>query len=125
LFPQSEGYQFRGYRLDKNNEPTFQYEYGEVKVEDFFEDVAQDGKDAKFKRTFTFDSPSAQELFYFRAGVGQEIKMVSEKLYQIDKLQIRIKGDYKGIIREGNPGDLLIPIKLPKGKSTLTLEYQW
>jgi hypothetical protein len=125
LFPQSEGYQFRGYRLDKNNEPTFQYEYGEVKVEDFFEDVALESDKAMFKRTFTFNAPKAQELFYFRAGAGNEIKAKGDNRYQIDKLQIRIKGDYKGIIREGNPGDLLIPIKLPKGKSTLTLEYQW
>lgn len=124
-FPQSEGYQFRGYRLDKNNRPTFQYEYGEVKVEDFFEDVALESKKAMLKRTFTFTTPTAQKIFYFRAGVGNEIKDKGDNLYQIDNLQIRIKGDHKGLIREGSPGDLLIPLELPKGKSTLTLEYQW
>jgi len=125
LFPQSHGYQFRGYRLDEKRRPTFQYEYGDVKVEDFFEDVTEESKGAKFKRTFTFNTPTAQKLFYFRAGVGQQITAKPDKLYQVDKLQIRITSDHKGLIREGSPGDLLIPLELPKGKSTLTLEYQW
>jgi mono/diheme cytochrome c family protein len=125
LFPQDHGYQFRGYRLDELRRPTFQYEYGDVKVEDFFEDVSEGENKAKFKRTFTFDTAEAQELFYFRAAVGEEILAKEEKSYQIDKLQIRITSDHKGLIREGSPGDLLIPIELPKGKSTLTIEYQW
>ena len=125
LFPQNLGYQFRGYRLDETRRPTFQYEYGDIKVDDFFEDVTEETKGAKFKRTFTFDTPTAQKLFYFRAGVGELIKAKTDKVYQIDKLQISITSDHKGLIREGNPGDLLIPIELPKGKSTLTLEYKW
>lgn len=125
LFPQNLGYQFRGYRLDETRRPTFQYEYGDIKVDDIFEDVTEETKGAKFKRTFTFDTPTAQKPFYFRAGVGELIKAKTDKVYQIDKLQISITSDHKGLIREGNPGDLLISIELPKGKSTLTLEYTW
>ncbi len=124
-FPQDHGYKFLGYRLDEKARPTFQFRYGDVTVDDFFEDVSEKGKGAKFKRTFSFDSPVAQKLFYFRAGAGQEIKSMPDKLYLIDKLQIRITSDHKGQIRKGNPGDLLIPLELPKGKSKLTIEYQW
>lgn len=125
LFPQDHGYQFRGYRLDEKRRPTFQYEYGNVKVQDFFEDISEGENKAKFRRTFTFDTAEAQELFYFRAATGDKFSSKLDKIFQIDTLQISIISDHKGLIREGNPGDLLIPLELPKGKSTLTIEYQW
>ena len=124
-FPHDHGYQFRGYFLDALRRPTFQYRYGDITVEDFFEDVV--GKDgaAKFKRTFSFNSPSAQKLFYFRAASGKKITKQSDQAFVIDQLQLRITGNYKGLVREGEPGEVLIPLTLPKGRSTLTLEYQW
>jgi len=124
-FPHDHGYQFRGYHLDALRRPTFQYRYGDITVEDFFEDVL--GKDgvAKFQRTFRFDSPSAQELFYFRAASGKKITKQSDQAFVIDQLQLRITGEHYGIVREGEPGEVLIPLTLPKGRSTLTLEYQW
>lgn len=124
-FPQDHGYKFLGYRLDEQRRPTFQFRYGDIVVDDFFEDVSEGGEGAKFIRTFSFDTPKAQKLFYFRAGAGQNINAKPDKLYLVDKLQIRITSDHKGLIREGNPSDLLIPLELPKGKSKLTIEYQW
>ena len=36
LFHGDHGYQFRGYHLDAlQRRPTFQYQYGDIKVEDF------------------------------------------------------------------------------------------
>ncbi len=124
LFPQDQGYRFRGYHLDAARRPTFLYSYGDIAVEDDFEDVP--GKDGKpyFKRTFRFDTPSAQALFYFRAGSGK-VTVRSDRDFNIDALQLRITSDHKGIKRDGDPGELLIPLTLPQGRSTLTLEYQW
>jgi len=31
----------------------------------------------------------------------------------------------RGVIRQGEPNELLIPLKLQKGKTILTLEYKW
>lgn len=124
-FPQDHGYQFRGYHLDAARRPTFRYHYGDIAVEDFFEDVRdKDGK-AYFKRTLRFDTPAGQTPFYFRAAAGKNISAQSERTFTADKLQLRITSDHKGIIREGENGDVLIPLTLPKGRSTLTLEYQW
>ncbi len=121
-FPQDHGYQFRGYTLDAARRPTFRYQYGDIAVEDFFEDVQ--GK-AYFKRTLRFDTPTAQTPFYFRAAAGGKITAPAERTFTADKLQLRITSDHKGIVREGENGDVLIPLTLPKGRSTLTLEYQW
>ncbi len=124
-FPQDHGYQFRGYHLDAQRRPTFRYRYGDIAVEDFFEDTHnKDGK-AFFKRTFQFDAPDAQQPFYFRAATGKKITMQSERTFAADSLQLRITSEHKGIVRDGNPGEILIPLILPKGHSTLTLEYQW
>ncbi len=124
-FPQDHGYQFRGYTLDVGRRPTFRYNYGDIAVEDFFEDARdQDGK-AYFKRTLRFDTPAAQPPFYFRAAAGKTITTSADRTFTADELQVRITSDHKGVIREGENGDVLIPLALPKGRSTLTLEYQW
>ena len=124
-FPQDHGYQFRGYHLDAARRPTLLYHYGDIAVEDFFEDVRdRDGK-AYFKRTLRFDTPAAQAPFYFRAAAGKKITGSAERTFTADKLQLRITSDHMGIVREGESGDVLIPLTLPKGRSTLTLEYQW
>jgi mono/diheme cytochrome c family protein len=124
-FPQDHGYQFRGYHLDAARRPTFLYHYGEIAVEDFFEDVRdKDGK-AYFKRTLRFDTPAGHKPFYFRAAAGKNISAQSERTFTADKLQLRITSDHKGIVREGENGDVLIPLTLPKGRSMITLEYHW
>jgi hypothetical protein len=124
-FPQDHGYQFRGYHLDQNRRPTLLYRYGDIAVEDFFEDVrGNDGK-AYFKRTLRFETATDQAPFYFRAAAGSKIVSQSNRTFGIDSLQLRITSDHKGIVRDGENGDVLIPLTLPKGRSTLTLEYQW
>jgi hypothetical protein len=125
MFPLDHGYQYRGYHLDKKRRPTFRYHYGDVSVEDFFEAIEEEKGKAYFRRTFTFDTPDAQEMFYFRAATGQKITPQSEGVYSVDQLTIRIPKGQKAIVRKGDTSDLLIPLELPKGKSTFTLEYQW
>ncbi len=124
-FPQDHGYQFRGYHLDAKRRPTFLYRYGDIAVEDFFEDVVEKDGSVYFKRTFRFDAPEAPQPFSFRAASGKNISAQSDRAFRIDQLQLRITSDHKGVVREGDPAELLIPLTLPKGRSTLTLEYQW
>ncbi len=124
-FPQDHGYQFRGYHLNALRRPTFLYHYGEIVVEDFFEDLHdKDGK-AFFKRTLRFDTPTPQKPFYFRAATGNKPLKKSDRDFSLDSLQLRITSDHLAIVRDGNLGEVLIPLTLPKGHSTLTLEYQW
>ena len=121
-FPQNLGYQFRGYDLDALQRPTFHYEYGEVKVADFFEDVrGSDGK-VYFKRTLTFTAPSGTAPFYFRAISGAKVTSSDAQTFTAAKLKVRLTDAHQGIVRED---ELLIPLTLPAGTSTLTLEYQW
>lgn len=124
-FPQDHGYQFRGYQLDATRRPTFLYHYGDIAVQDYFEDARDKQGKAFFKRTLRFETPTEQSPFYFRAAAGKGVTAQSDRSFGIAQLQLRITSDHKGIVREGNAGEVLIPLTLPKGRSTLTLEYQW
>ena len=129
LFPQNHGYQFRGYSLDKEKRPTFMYRYGKIAVEEFFEDMkdaAGENKTAYFRRTFTFQTPQAQKKFYFRAASGRGINKKTDASFVVDgRLHVTIKGSQQAVVRDGDPQELLIPLTLPQGKSTLTLDYKW
>ncbi len=124
-FPQDHGYQFRGYQLDAARRPTFLYHYGDIAVQDYFEDARDKQGKAYFKRTLRFETPTEQTPFYFRAAAGKGVTMQSDRSFNIAPLQLRITSEHKGIVREGDAGEVLIPLTLPKGRSTLTLEYQW
>lgn len=124
-FPQDHGYQFRGYHLDARRRPTFRYEYGAVAVEDFFEDVrGEDGK-AWFRRTLRLDNRGAVTSFHFRAAAGKDVRGRSPRDFACDGLTVRIVEGPDGVVRDGDHGDVLVPLSVPPGRSQLVLGYQW
>jgi mono/diheme cytochrome c family protein len=122
-FPQDHGYQFLGYQLDKTKRPTFRYRYGEVTVEDFFEDRRDAAGQAFFRRTLKFSAPSTQSPFYFRVAAGKAVNG-SGKEWNIDRLKVRLLGHLTGKMREGEPAELLVPLELRAGETVIQLEYQ-
>lgn len=124
-FPQDHGYQFRGYHLNQQRRPTFLYLYGDIAVEDFFEDVRDSDGRAYFKRSLTFETPNDHPSFYFRAAAGKKVTAQSDRSFSADQLKLRITSEHKGIVRDGGEGEILIPLTPPKGRSVLTLEYEW
>lgn len=123
-FPQDHGYQFLGYQLDKLKRPTFRYRYGDVMVEDFFEDRLDSNGAAFFRRTLRFTAPSAQKPFYFRAAGGKAISGAA-KDWTIERLHVRLLGELTGTKREGEPAELLVPLELRAGETIIQLDYQW
>lgn len=124
LFPQNHGYQYKGYYLNSGKRPTFMYEYGSIKVEDFFKDHLDDNGKAFFTRTVTFSTTVKQEPFFFRLGSGKEIKH-NGKSWNIDRLSLSLHEDMKTLIREGDSKDLLLPMHLNKGKTIIKIDYKW
>lgn len=121
-FPQNLGYQFRGYDLDALRRPTFHYEYGAVKVDDRFEDLTDAAGKAYFRRTLRFTAPEGTAPFHFRVAAAGKVAATADKTYAADKLEVRLVATPPAIMREG---ELLIPLTLPAGTTTLTLDYQW
>lgn len=125
LFPQDHGYQYRGYFLNLQKRPTFMYRYGEIAVEDFFEDDLNEKGEAFFRRKLTFSAPAVQESFFFRVGSGKQISSAGGRQWQIDRLRLHVQEGQEVRVREGDPKELLIELALPKGKTVLQLEYRW
>jgi cytochrome c553 len=124
-FPQDQGYQFLGYRLDPARRPTFRYRYGELMVEDFFEDVRGADGAAWFKRTLTLEAGAAPTPFHFRAAAGEKITAETDQLFKIGGLELRLLSDHHGIVRQGSRGEVLVLLAPAAGRTTLTLEYRW
>lgn len=124
-FPQDQGYQFRGYHLDILRKPTFLYRYGDIAVEDRFDDLRDKEGKAYFKRTLTFEAPAGQQSFHVRAAAGKAVLAESERSFGIGPLRLLIGDGYKGLVREGDPAEVLILLAPPEGRSTLSLEYRW
>jgi mono/diheme cytochrome c family protein len=116
----AEGFDFKGYSLDKLRRPTFMYVMGAVRVNEFYEGVAT--KEASsLKRTLTVEG--APENMYARLAAGT-IETV-EGGFKVNKdLVIKVTGDGKAIVRTaGNKQELVVPVKA--GQATITVEYVW
>jgi len=122
-FPQNLGYQFRGYDLDASRRPTFHYEYGAVKVDDQFADLADASGQAFFRRTLRLTAPEGTAPFAFRVAVAEEIATSSgPATFAAGKLRVTLVDAPTAQVRDG---ELLIPLSLPAGTTTLILDYRW
>ncbi|MFM7214075.1 MAG: hypothetical protein ACKO3H_04255, partial [Verrucomicrobiota bacterium] len=124
-FPQDHGYRFLGYQLDAQRRPTLRYRYGDIEVEDFFEDRVDAMSKPYLRRTLTFTTVSPNPPFDFRAATGEELAADSDQHFQAGPLQVRIQSNHTGRIRKGRPHELLIRLDPERGRSSLTLDYQW
>jgi mono/diheme cytochrome c family protein len=131
LYPKNLGYQFKGYYLDESQVPTFMYRFGDVEIED--RSVAErEGNSLQLVRTLQFTSP-AQKLLWFRALTGETANLKVEKTsFLTDKLRLQIPKvppELRPTTGAANlpavPSfELLLPIDIPEGKSTVTLNYE-
>ena len=77
---------------------------------------------ARNTASVTFTAPANTAPFFFRAACGTKVAATGLQAYQADKLTFRVLGTQAGQVRDG---EVLLPLNLPAGTSTLTLEYQW
>jgi hypothetical protein len=114
---------FRGYRLTKDQRPTFIYEVGGLVVEDFPNAVAGE-KSPGFKRELTVTTKDAVNNLYFRAAVADVIEPLKDGWFAVGKeMRVRLPG---GIVRESaGKKELILLVKFKDGKATVTQELAW
>jgi len=121
------GDKFKGYRLSGGGRPVFEYNIGEVQVEDFPEGVSG-GEVATIRRTIdlTGGTQPAKNL-YFRAAVGKKIEPLGENWFSVDgEWKVRLSSDSRAFVREsGNKVELILPVKFAGGKTRIVEEYVW
>ena len=121
LYPRNLGYQFKGYQLDEEGVPTFMYRTGDVAVEDRVNGVAANRLN-RLKRRLRFDAPKA-ETVYLRALTGK-VRPLSPTQFATGAVKMWVPEDSALLRGEGDTRELILKLKLPKGKSDVEIRYE-
>ena len=121
LYPRNLGYQFKGYQLDGEGVPTFMYRTGDVAVEDRAKGVASDELN-RLERRLRFDASEA-ETVYLRALTGK-VRPLTPKQFMTDAVRMWVPEGTALLRGEGDTRELLLKLKLPKGKSEVEIRYE-
>ena len=114
----ANGFRFKGYKLDKQERPTFRYAFGDVAISDRPDPA---GKET-MKRTFSLAGKSG--ALAYRAAVANKIEAETGDWYKVDGAwRIRAKG--ARIRKSAGKQELLVPVSLKDGKASFTVEYKW
>jgi hypothetical protein len=121
----SQGWRFRGYRLTKDDRPTFLYSLGGLEVQDFPNPVTV-GKEVGMRRTLSLAATGVAGLYY-RAAVANRIEPLANGSYRIDDAwNLKVEGAGKPQVRRsGGKQELLVPVPFQGGKARLVVEYVW
>jgi hypothetical protein len=125
-YPRAHGYAFGGYTLDENDVPTFRYRSGEVMITDVIRPhpmVPSSAPSQALRRELIFSTEKETSLV-FRVLTGP-ITALGAGIYQTKELQLRLSGPAEIRPFAGRDGaqELLLPLALKKGSTTLTLDY--
>ena len=121
LYPRNLGYQFKGYQLDEEGVPTFMYRTGDVAVEDRVNGVAANRLN-RLERRLRFDAPKA-ETVYLRALTGK-VRPLSPTQFATGAVKMWVPEDSALLRGEGDTRELILKLKLPKGKSDVEIRYE-
>jgi mono/diheme cytochrome c family protein len=120
------GYHFQGYRLSKDQRPTFLYTAAGAKVEDFPNAVITK-EHAGIRRTLVLSVPPETGPLFFRAVEGTSIKPLGDGWFQINgEWKMRIEAAAPPQVRQANGRmELLVPVRFENGRAQIVQEFQW
>lgn len=121
------GYQFNGYRITKDERPTFLYTVHGVKVEDFPNGIMPAAGSPAIRRTLTLTANAPTENLFFRAATGNKIVALDGGWYQINgEWKMRIESATPPQIRQAaGQQELLVPVRFTDGSAKIVQEFQW
>lgn len=127
FYPRNHGYRFGGYQLDGASVPSFLYASGAVEIVDRCEAEITPER-VVLRRTLTFTAPEPDEL-RFRVLTG-EFEEVSAREFRTSRLTLRIpdvpfqRRSPGGADEADGADELLLELSLPRGVSTITIDYE-
>ncbi len=121
-------HQFTGYDLDDIGRPTWTYRFGEIEIEDYAIDSKDtDADQAVLKRTVTFTSKDKRNNLVFRVASGETVKAIDKQTFLIgESLRVRVDAPHQAEVEQSETGmQLVVPLSLPAGGTTLEIQYRW
>jgi mono/diheme cytochrome c family protein len=124
----SSGQVFRGYRLGKDQKPTFLYDVGPVHVEDFPDPIpGTASKVATLRRTLTLTAPGPVANLWFRAAVADKIEPGPDGWFTVNAdWKIKIEAESTPVVRSsGGKAELLVLVELHDKPVAIVEVFSW
>jgi mono/diheme cytochrome c family protein len=121
------GYQFNGYRVTRDERPTFLYTIHGVKIEDF-PNALRAGPSAVpgIRRTLSLTCEHKVDNLYFRAAVGSKITALGKGRFEVNDWQMHIESAAEPRIRQiGGQFELLVPVRFMDGHAQIVQDFHW
>lgn len=120
------GYRFRGYRLTRDDRPTFRYVLGAIEFEDVPNPIVT-GKEVSLRRVLTATATKPADNLFYRAAVGNKIEEIGKGWYRVDGTwKLKVDSDMAPKVRQsGGKAELLVPVRFAGGRARIVLEYAW
>lgn len=115
------GWRFKGYKLTRDDRPTFLYSREGLSITDFPNPVER-GRETVMTRKFTVTGAGEGPLTY-RAAVANKIEALPGGVFQADGCKIKLPGARAR--KSGGKSELLFDVPLKDGKGTFVVEYNW
>lgn len=120
LYPKNLGYRFRGYTLDGEDIPTFEYMSSEVRILDR---SAPEGE-VDLRRVLTFEAPAAETL-HMRLLTGA-VEDLGDGRFAIPRLAVKLPPGLGRLRPSEDPEverELILTLELPAGTSQLIIDH--
>ncbi len=121
----SLGQRFRGYRLSKDQRPTFLYTVDGARVEEFLDTEIENGP-ALATRHFDVAATDEPMRLWIRLAVGKKIQATDDGWFSIDGVwRTRVHSETEPLVRDSQgQQELLLPLA-PNGKRLVEQDFSW
>jgi mono/diheme cytochrome c family protein len=122
----SLGFRFHGYRVTKDQRPTFLFDFDKVRVEDFPNAVA--GTDpAAIERSLTFRAEEPVDNLWFRAAVGEKIEAKGDDWFLVNgEWRVHIAAKGAPVVRSSNgKSELIVPVVFDEHQAEIRERFEW
>lgn len=125
---QPQQYQFRGYRVDEQQRPTFRYNVGSVQIEDFL-DTRDLGPNDPVTRRLVLRSDMPVAGLYWRVFAGPSI-VEDEGWWVIDgtwRVRVDVSSGARPVVRTnaGGQSELLVPLAWDGRPLEIVQQFSW
>jgi cbb3-type cytochrome oxidase cytochrome c subunit len=121
------GYKFVGYRLTRDQRPTFTYSCCGARVEDFPNAVAAQTTAPSIRRTLKLSAAAPRANLWFRAITASKIEPLGDGWFRIDaEWKLKIESEAAPRVRSaGGRQELLVPVRFRDGRAQIVEEFVW
>ena len=122
--PKEQGWQFKGYRLDREGRPHFLAQHPRLRVDDFPEPF-KGQSDTGVRRQLQLEATGPTEGLWFRAAVGQ-IEPQPDGSFLVNGLyRVKLPGSEPVLRESQGKRELLVQPRFTGNKARLVQEIDW